>query len=645
MRVGRVVTLVGLLLSVPVLAVMTHFGSSSARAASRSSTAHPTPIVVGASRHDASPPLRAMPLLPAQPVNGQTHAPIPLPGRQGAGPETYRLDPLLREPAGPVALPSPELSFDGVENVNFVLPPDSNGDIGYDPATGARYYFQMVNLSFAIWSVSTNPSRIYGPALNRTLWQGFGGPCETTNDGDPIVLFDPLASRWLMSQFALPNDPSGPYYQCIAVSQTADPTAGWYRYEFKISDTKLNDYPKFGVWPDAYYYSVNQFSNCQTVCTWAGQGVAAFERDQMLAGLAANMVYFDLYSSDPNLGGLLPADLDGPPPPALAPNYFVTMDDDAWGYSPDQLQVWQFHVDWVNPAADSTFTRSVLLPIAAVDLSLCGGFRNCIPQPATPWGLDPIAGQMMYRLQYRSFGAYQTLVGNVTADVNGLNHAGIRWFELRQAGGGWSLYQEGTYAPDDNHRWMGSIAMNGAGDIALGYSVSSNSIYPSVRYTGRLAQDPLNQMTLGEGTLVGGGGSQTHNSSRWGDYSMMAVDPADDCTFWYTQEYYQSTSFSSWRTRIGALRLADCPPLSTPTPSVTPSPTASPTRTPTSMPTGTATVSPTASATPTTTSTASATATPSSTGTATASPTTAPSPQWRMYLPVLFVDAGAPLIP
>jgi hypothetical protein len=631
MRAARVVVLAGLLLAFPVLAGMTHTGSVSAVAAPQSSAADPFPVVVSASRHDTSPPLRTMPTLPAQLVNGQSHAPIPLPGRQRDGPETYRLDPLLRAPAGPVALPSPELSFDGVDNVNFVLPPDSNGDIGYDPATGARFYVQMVNLSFAIWSISTDPSRIYGPVQNRTLWQGFGGPCETTNDGDPVVLFDPLAYRWLMSQFALPNDPSGPYYQCIAVSQTADPTGGWYRYEFKISDTKLNDYPKFGVWPDAYYYSVNQFSNCQSVCTWAGQGVAAFERDKMLSGLAASMVYFDLYSLDPNLGGLLPSDLDGPPPPASSPNYLVTMDDDLWGYSPDQLQVWQFHVDWANPVANSTFTRSGLLPIEAVDLSLCSGLRNCIPQPVTTRGLDPIAGQMMHRLQYRSFGAYQTLVGNFTADVNGLNHAGIRWFELRQAGGRWSLYQEGTYAPDADHRWMGSIAMNGSGDMALGYSVSSNSVYPSVRYTGRLAEDPLDQMTLGEGTLVAGGGSQTHTSSRWGDYSMMAVDPADDCTFWYTQAYYQSTSLSNWRTRIGAFRLADCPPL--PTPSVTPSPTPSPTQTPTATPTGTATATATVSATPT--------------GTATSTPTatTAPSPQWRMYLPIALRDAGAPLTP
>jgi hypothetical protein len=494
---------------------------------------------------------------------GQAPAPGPLPGRNVPDLETRQPDAAVQALPGPVALPAPALNFNGLDSVDALLPPDTNGDIGYDPATSKKYYVQMVNVSFAVWDVTGSPNPVYGPARNNTLWQGFGGPCETTNNGDPIVLFDPLAHRWLMSQFALPNRPAGPFYQCIAISQTADPTGSWYRYEFKISDTKMNDYPKFGVWPDGYYYSVNQFANCATSCTWAGALVGAFERDAMLQGQDASLVSFDMYEADPNLGGLLPSDLDGPPPPSFAPNYFVTVDDDAWGYTPrDQVQVWQLHVDWTNPALNSTFTRSAVLPVAAVDLRMCGS-RNCIPQPGTLVGLDPLAGQMMHRLQYRNFGVYQTLVGNVTADADGLTRAGVRWFELRQAGGGWSIYQQSTYAPDADHRWMGSIAMNESEHIALGYSVSSNSVYPSIRYTGRLSGDPLGQMTLGEGTLVAGSGSQTHAASRWGDYSMMAVDPTDDCTFWYTQEYYEFTSNAGWRTRIGAFQLADnCPPRS-----------------------------------------------------------------------------------
>jgi hypothetical protein len=557
-RVTRAIVLVGCLVVVPALVAVSRPGRSPDRAAAAAGPATPAPEVISAGRHDTSPPLRAMPLLASQPVMGQAPAPGPLPGRDRPDPGGRRPDPVLQAVSGSNALPAPLFSFNGLDNGDALVPPDPNGDIGYDPATGKKYYVQMVNVSFAIWDVTNTPARVYGPARNNTLWQGFGGSCETTNSGDPIVLFDPLAQRWLMSQFSLTNNGSGPYYQCIAVSQTADPTGGWHRYEFKFSDTKMNDYPKFGVWPDAFYYAVNQFTGCPTACAWAGAGVVAFEREQMLAGLPARMVYFDLYSRDPNLSGLLPSDLDGPPPPSSTPNYFVTMDDDAFGYSPDQVQVWQFHVDWTNPSMNSTFSRSALLPVADIDLNMCSGSRNCIPQPGTSRGLDAIAGQMMHRLQYRDFGAYQALVGNVTADVDGMNHAGIRWFVLRKLGGSWAIHQQSTYAPDASHRWMGSIAMNGSGDIALGYSVSSSFVYPSVRYTGRLAGDPLGQMTLGEGSLVAGGGSQTHSASRWGDYSMMAVDPADDCTFWYTQEYYEVTSNASWRTRIGAFHLADC---------------------------------------------------------------------------------------
>jgi hypothetical protein len=449
-----------------------------------------------------------------------------------------------------------------------------------------------------------------------------------------------------MSQFALPYDPAGPYYQCIAISQTADPAGSWHRYEFKVSDTKMNDYPKFGVWPDAYYYSVNQFADCSTGCTWAGAGVAAFEREKMLTGLPARMVYFDLYGRDPNLGGLLPSDLDGPSPPAGAPNFFVTIDDDAWGYSPDQVQVWQFHVDWANPSTNSTFTNAAVLSVAAVDFEMCGGWRSCIPQPDTLGGLDPIAGQMMHRLQYRNFGAYQVLIGNVTVDVDGQDHAGIRWLELRNTGGsGWSIHQESTYAPDPDYRWMGSIAMNGSGAIAMGYSVSSETVYPSVRYTGRSAAYPLGQMEFGEGSLVAGNGSQTHYASRWGDYSMMAVDPTDDCTFWYTQEYYEVTSGAIWRTRIGAFRLADCGPLPTATVTSTGSPTATSTRTPTSTATPSQTQSATATSTPTPTGTPTFISTPTATTTSTLTATATPTFRRWSYLPLVPKDSGGPLVP
>jgi hypothetical protein len=417
----------------------------------------------------------------------------------------------------------------------------------------------MTNLSFAVYDRSGNV--LLGPVNSNTLWSPLGGVCASNNDGDPVVLYDQAADRWLVSQFALPRYPRGPFYQCIAVSMTDDPTGAWHLYVYPISDTKLNDYPKFGVWRDGYYMSINQFKCNIFGCSWQGAGVVAFERDKMLTGdLTARAVYFDLYATDPNLGGMLPADWDGlTPPPAGAPNPFVQMDDDSWGYSPDQLQIWNFHVDWDTPA-NSTFSLDRKLTVAAFDSNLCGYDRNCIPQPGGV-NVDAISDRPMYRLQYRNFGSDQTpdqvLVTNHTVDV-GSDHAGVRWYELRNTGSGWSINQQGTYAPDSDHRWMGSVAMNGAGDIGLGYSVASTTTYPSIRFTGRLNSDTLGQMTQGEGTIVNGGGSQSHSSGRWGDYSMMSVDPVDDCTFWYTQEYYPVNSSAGWKTRIGSFKLAEC---------------------------------------------------------------------------------------
>jgi hypothetical protein len=478
-------------------------------------------------------------------------------------------DPIVQDEQPSKEIPGTSLNFEGINNINGVLPPDTVGDVG------PNHYVQMVNLSFAIWDRSGN--LLMGPMNSNMIWSGFGGrPCQTTNDGDPVVFYDHLADRWVLTQFALPNYPSGPFYQCVAVSQTADPTGAYHRYEFLISTTKLNDYPKFGLWPDGYYMSVNQFN--QGSFSWGGQGVVAFERDQMLLGLAADMVYFDLFPIDPNLGGMLPADLDGPVPPGNAPNPFVQVDDDFWGYSPDQLQMWEFDVDWGTPAS-STFTHVADLGTAAFDSNMCGYSRNCIPQPGGT-AVDAISDRLMYRLQYRNFGGHQTLVTNHTVDANGSNRAGIRWYELRNSGGGWTIHQQSTYSPDAHHRWMASIAMDENGNIALGYSISSTTVFPSVRYTGRLSTDPLGTMPQGEGVIVAGGGSQSSGSGRWGDYSMMAVDPVDDCTFWYTQEYYASSSPSGWRTRIGAFGLPGCGGIPTPTATAT-GPTPTPTRTPT----------------------------------------------------------------
>lgn len=496
-------------------------------------------------------PLRFVPELPDVVHDVRKLERKMLPNRLGSA-DNPQADAVQDASSGP-SVAAIGASFDGLDNRNGVLPPDTVGVIG------PNHFVQMTNLSFAVYDRSGGV--LYGPVNSNTLWNPLGGVCATNNDGDPIVLYDQAADRWLASQFALPNYPRGPFYQCIAVSQTGDPTGAWHLYTYLISNTQLNDYPKFGVWPDGYYMSINQYK-CKVIgCTWAGQGVVAFERDKMLSGdSTARMLSFDLFSTDSNLGGMLPADWDGViPPPTGAPNNFVQLDDDSWGYSPDQLQIWNFHVDWSN-TANSSFSLAQTIPTANFDSNLCGYARNCIPQPSGV-KVDALSDRLMYRLQYRNFGSDQApdqvLVTNHTVDV-GSNHAGVRWYDLRNTGSGWSVKQQGTYAPDSDHRWMGSVAMNGAGDIGLGYSIASTTTYPSIRFTGRLNSDTLGQMTQGEGTIVNGGGSQSHSTGRWGDYSTMSVDPVDDCTFWYTQEYYSVNSSAGWKTRIGSFKLAVC---------------------------------------------------------------------------------------
>jgi hypothetical protein len=464
------------------------------------------------------------------------------------------------------SMPSPLVNFNGINNIDLVFPPDTQGDIGYNPESGTKYYVQWVNLSFQIWNV-TDPASIVSsidPTPGNTLWSGTGTICENNNDGDPITQYDHLAHRWLMSQFALGTNN---YHQCIAVSVSPDPTGAWYLYDFQTSTSKMNDYPKFGVWIDGYYMSVNQYTKHGSNYTYAGVGVAVFERDSMLAGLSARMIYIDVGAVNINYFGMLPSDLDGPAPTVGTPNYFVEWDDSSWisGDTTDNLRIWEFKTDWANPSnttfgLNSSYGPNQILATANVDPNMCNYSQSCIPQPGTSQKLDPISDRLMYRLQYRNFGSYKTLVSNHTVDADGTDKAAIHWFELRDTGTGFSMYQEGVYSPDSDHRWMGSIAMDVSGDIALGFSISSNTTYPSVRYTGRLADDPTGTLPQTEVSLIAGTGSQSYPTPRWGDYSMMAIDNSDDCTFWYTQEYYIAGSIlnSNWQTRIGAFKFPSC---------------------------------------------------------------------------------------
>ena len=412
-------------------------------------------------------------------------------------------------------------------------PPDTNGDVG------PNHYVQTVNQELTIWNKSG--TALYGPKPINTLFAGFGGNCEVDNDGDPIVLYDPMADRWFISQFAVTN-PAGHYLQCIAVSQTNDPTGSYFRYSYDYGNN-FNDYGKAGVWPDAYYFTYNMFAGGST---FAGAQICAFDRSAMLTGAAATQQCF---STSTSFGGLLPADLDGArQPPAGEPEFVIGMNSAANG-----LALWKFHVDWTTPS-NTTFTGPTVLPVAAFSEACAGG--TCIPQSGTTQQLDSLADRMMYRLQYRNFGDHESLVTNHSVTAG--SSTGVRWYEIRSPNASPTVFQQGTYAPDSNYRWMGSAAMDGSGGIGLGYSISSAASFPSIRFTGRNATDAAGTMGQGEGTLQNGGGSQGATLSRWGDYSNLSVDPTDDCTFWYTTEYLATTGTFNWHTRIGSFKLSGC---------------------------------------------------------------------------------------
>ena len=517
------------------------------------------PVVIQPDHADVSPPLRDIAPVVAQATDPTlmrfTDSEL-LPGHEREG-SFSGIEGVYQNWHGPEAMPAPIQNWDGINNVGFsVRPPDTQGDVG------PNHYVQWVNVRFQIWD-KTGAS-LYGPAQGNTLWSGFGGQCQTTNDGDPVTLYDHLANRWVMMQFAVTSTPN---LLCFAVSQTADPLGSWYRYSYAWPSSYMPDYPKIGLWPDGYYVSVNQFTQGGS---WRGAGALAMERAQMLTGAAAQAIYFDGYAYNADYGGMLPGDWEGSTqPPAGAPNPFMEWDDSAWIAPSDALRVWNFHVDWTTPAnsyfgtSGSPFVPTYIIPTANVDPTVCAASPACINQPGTTVNLHDLADRLMHRLQYRNFGAYQTLVGNHTVDTNSpAGRAGIHWFELRNTGSGWTMNQEGVYGPADNSttsRWMGSIAMDGAGNVALGYSITDDvSLYPSVRYVGRLSSDPVGTLPQSEATLVTGGGYQNDSFNRWGDYSAMQIDPTDDCTFWYTQEYAQTSGAFNWYTRIGSFKFNQC---------------------------------------------------------------------------------------
>lgn len=470
-----------------------------------------------------------------------TPAEIAARNAQGA----QRAAALQSQLAGEEPAPPPIANFEGMSRTAS-CPPGSCG-AGWPPDTvgdvGPNHYIQMVNTSIAIFDKATG-TRLVGTTLNNFFTGPAGTPCDTSNRGDVVVLYDPLVDRWVVTDFAWFNFNTGPWYQCVAVSQTGDPVAGgWYFYAMQANSgvfaAYFNDYPKLGVWPDAYYMSANMF---EPAGSGFGVRLWAINKTPLLTGGPLQEVHFDL-CLDGSCGSFLPSNLRGTPPPAGSPNYFANLT------GLNSFDMYRFQADFVTPA-NSTLTGPISVPIAPYNL-----YGSAIPQPGTAQGLDSLSDRLMMQLQYRNMGTHEALWATHTVDEGGL--AVARWYEVRDPAGTPTLFQQGSVNPGDGiNRWMASIAADQDGNAAIGYSVSNSSVYPGIRYAGRLNGEIPGQLPQTEQVLINGTGSQT-GIDRWGDYSAMSVDPNDDCTFWYTQEYYATTG-SNWQTRIGSFKFPAC---------------------------------------------------------------------------------------
>jgi uncharacterized membrane protein len=500
----------------------------------------PHVIVIKDVLHVLSPRLGGVrPIPPASGVLNQIPLRHPMPLHSALAPSP--IDPALQTTSGPLVATTSGLNFLGIGTgqSGFVMqgaPPDTNG------SAGATQYVQWVNLAFGVFSKSTGKI-VYGPAEGNTLWQSLGGVCASNNSGDPIAQYDKQAQRWVMMQPVF----TSPYALCVAVSTTSDATGSWNLYQFSIPSNYFPDYPKLAVWPDGYYVSYNAFTS--STGGFVSAYACALDRANMLAGNAATMQCF----SSGGYPSLLPSDLDGDSgapgttaaPPSGSPDYFIDFS------STNSLNLFKFHVNWITPSS-STFTGPTTIPVTSFS-EACGG-GTCVPQSSTTQQLDSLGDRLMYRFAYRNFGSYESLV--VSQSVNtGNGNTGVRWYEIRNPGTSPTIYQQGTFAPDSNYRWMPSIAEDEKGDIALGYSVSSSAMFPAISFTGRVPTDTLGTMDT-ENSIIQGTGAQS--ISRWGDYSNMSVDPADDCTFWYTNEFLASSGSFNWSTQIASFTFPGC---------------------------------------------------------------------------------------
>ncbi len=469
-------------------------------------------------------------------------------------------DPLLQAfaPSAPTNLLTQFDGSDNVDNGMNVTPPDTNGDVSSD---AVDRYVQMINIVTTVFDKSG--TELGGGAFpSNAFWQGFGGLCETNNNGDPIVIYDEAAGRWLVSQFAWASTSSPPWLQCIAISQTSDPLGAYNRYAYDFAAVGFNDYPKFGITTDAITMMANLFTP-----GFAGTFIGTADKQCMYAGGAlCSLVGANL---GPGEFGFLPADLDDPAGSAgFVPALFGTAMS-----ANGSFDVWEIDPDFVTPA-NSTITRISRVPIAAFDSDICPNFRErCVPHPGGGDDLETLSGRLMHRLQIRDFGSHLAMVTAHTIDVDAApagtaGRSGIRWYELNSFDGGasGSLRQQGTHGPADSlHRWMPSIAMNAAGDIGIGFMVSDATTPPEIRVTGQTSANGGSGAFDGTEAMCRAGVNGADWTGRAGDYGATGVDPDRD-TFWHTNEFGARNVFRGWGTAVCEFELTAGPPPPPPPP-------------------------------------------------------------------------------
>ncbi|PYL04002.1 MAG: hypothetical protein DME31_04920 [Verrucomicrobia bacterium] len=515
-----------------------------------------------------------------------TRYPFPLSGRPGKSETSAFSQSLLENILTPIPnMPPPLLTFDGTDRPTSgcnCRPPDTNGDVG------PNHYLQTVNTGFRVFDKSGTPLTPFITYNSFFTPLGTGNPCgNNQNDGDPFAFYDQVADRWVVSDFAFPGFPGpGPFYQCIGVSQTPDPVAGpWFLYAVLVDPVNLNDYPKMALWNNpqpggAYFLTQNLFNG--TSQAFAGVSVFALDRGSMLTGGPAHAISFMIPPGDPGLGNsysLVAANFrTGAPPPAGRDEMLLAVDSpSSGGVSLTQVKAWKFHVDFVTPANSTLGVGPNHAPNSLITVNpfvdaFTNTTSNLVPQPGGNPPLDTLGDKIMTPVVYQFRNGVESLWADQTIILNYPNGpTAVRWYQFDVTGGNFpaaaAQQQDWSNGNDGVWRFMPAIAVDANGNTAIGYSISSSTIFPGIRYAGRFASDPLNNLGQGEAVMTNGTGAQTSASGRWGDYSMTTLDP-DGTSFWHTNEYYVTTS-SLWSTRVGKFGF--------PQPRIVPSPRPRPT--------------------------------------------------------------------